>query len=151
MTQPGELHTQAFYLRADEDFAAAIDASDVALDQVIEAKSRVLDLRERVKDMEAECLINGGQGIYTFGPQDNEKKRDAKLRLSLKEWDSYQSLRKELGEAERELDRAEARRDTAGNRINHARRRIDAYLAASNQRAAVLTVTQEAARPRGRN
>lgn len=142
MTQPGELHTQAFFLRADADFAAAIDATDVAVDEVIEAKGRVLELRERQRDMEAENLERGGFGLHTIPPgQTNEKRRDALLRLALRDWPEYQALRKELGQAERELDRAEARRDIAGNRMALSRRRMDAFLAAASQRAAVLAIT----------
>lgn len=152
MTQPGELHTQSFFLRADADFSAAIDAADVAMDEVTEVKGRVLELREQVRDMEAENLERGGFGIHTVPiGGTNEKRREAILRLALRDWPEYQALRKALGQAERELDRAEARRDIAGNRMALSRRRMDAYLAASNQRAAVLSVTQEAKTPRGRN
>jgi hypothetical protein len=152
MTQPGEVNKQEFFLAADYDFATAIDAADVAYDDVIDAKARVLAMREVVRDMEAECLVNGGRGNYSIPVgQTNDKKRDAIIRLALRDWPQYQEQRLALGEAERELDRAEARRDTALNRMARSRRRMDGYLAAANQRAAVLTVTQEATRPRGRN
>ena len=136
----GELHTQRFFSAADEGYEDAMAAYEEALIVVSDAKAVAFDARERVKDVEAEYVMNGAGGHLSPGMTD--KKREMVVRVNIKDYAPYQEARKALRDAEAELDRAEARRDTAANRMALYRRRMDAYLAASNQRAAVLSANQ---------
>lgn len=147
---PGEMHLQAFFLAADAGYEQAMAAFEDALEVVADAKSAVFEAREAVRDIEAEYIMNGGHGQWTIGPGMTEKKRDVVVRVGLKNWQPYQDAKKVLATAERELDRAEARRDTAANRMALYRRRMDGYLAAANQRAALLSAHAEATEARRR-
>ena len=144
----GEMHQQAFFVAADAGYEQAMSAYEDALDIVADAKAAVFEARETAKDIEAEYVMNGGHGKWTIGPGMTDKKRDLVVRVGLKNWPDYQAAKKALAAAERELDRAEARRDTAANRMALYRRRMDGYLAASNQRAAVLSAHTEGIKPR---
>lgn len=144
----GEMHTQAFFAAADAGYEQAMRAYEDALEIVADAKAATFEAREAARDVEAEYVMNGGHGQWTIGPGMTEKKRDLVVRVGLKNWPAYQAARCALATAERELDRAEARRDTAANRMALYRRRMDGYLAASNQRAAVLSAQTEGAKPR---
>jgi hypothetical protein len=144
----GEMHTQAFFAAADAGYEQAMRAYEDALEIVADAKSGTFEAREAVRDVEAEYVVNGGHGQWVVSPGMTEKKRDLVVRVGLKHWPAYQSAKRALTDAERELDRAEARRDTAANRMALYRRRMDGYLAASNQRAAVLSAQTEGAKPR---
>jgi len=142
------MHQQAFFVAADAGYEQAMSAYEDALDIVADAKAAVFEARETAKDIEAEYVMNGGHGKWTIGPGMTDKKRDLVVRVGLKNWPDYQAAKKALAAAERELDRAEARRDTAANRMALYRRRMDGYLAASNQRAAVLSAHTEGIKPR---
>lgn len=144
----GEMHTQAFFAAADAGYEQAMHAYEDALEIVADAKAATIEAREAARDVEAEYIMNGGHGQWTIGPGMTEKKRDLVVRVGSKNWPAYQAARRALATAERELDRAEARRDTAANRMALYRRRMDGYLAASNQRAAVLSAQTEGAKPR---
>ena len=144
----GEVHTQAFFLAADAGYEQAMSAYEDALEVVADAKGAVFDARDALKDIEAEYVMNGGHGQWAISPGMTEKKRDLVVRVGLKNWQPYQDAKKVLATAERELDRAEARRDTAANRMALYRRRMDGYLAAANQRAALLSAHTEGTKPR---
>lgn len=131
---------QSYFVSADEGYGQAMAEYEDALEVVADAKAVAFDARERVKDIEAEFVLNGANGHISAGM--TEKKREMVVRVQIKDFAPYQQARQALREAERELDRAEARRDTAANRMALYRRRLDAYLAASNQRAAVLQAHQ---------
>jgi hypothetical protein len=138
VTQPGELHTQAYFLKASEAYEMAMAAFTDALDVVADAKAAVFEAKDRMRDIEDDEVIHGGHGLYSVAGVTNKEKRDALIRAGLKDRPEYVQARKDVLAAERELDRAEALRDTAANRMAIERRRCDAYLAAANQRAAVL-------------
>ncbi len=139
MTSPGELHTQGYFLRSSEAYEQAMVAYSDALEVVADAKSAVFEAKDRMRNIEDEVLVNGGAGKHTISPSmPNKEKRDAVIRLALRETPAYVQARQDVLAFERELDRAEALRDTAANRMAIERRRCDAYLAAANQRAAVL-------------
>jgi len=146
----GEVHTQAFFLAADASYEQAMGAYEDALELVADAKSVLFEARDAARDIEAEYVVNGGHAQWTIGPGMTEKKRDLVVRVGLKNWPDYQVAKQALAAAERELDRAEARRDTAANRMALYRRRMDGYLAASNQRAAVLSARIEGSKSQGR-
>ncbi|MCR4340618.1 MAG: hypothetical protein NUW01_12125 [Gemmatimonadaceae bacterium] len=144
----GEVHQQAFYVAADAGYEQAMGSYEDALELVADAKATLFEAREKLRDIEAEYVVNGGHAQWTVSPGMTEKKRELVVRVGLKNWPDYQAARKTLTTAERELDRAEARRDTAANRMALYRRRMDAFLAASNQRAAVLSAHTEGIKPR---
>lgn len=133
------VHTQQWFLNASDAYADAMVVFRDEQDQVADARMAVYDARERVKDLEAEMLVNGGAGKYTVGTGD-AKRREAVIRLALREDNDYQTASKALQRLERALDRAEANRDNAANQMSLQKRRIDAYLAAASQQAAILTV-----------
>lgn len=136
----GELHTQAYFAKASAAYEDAMAAYADALEVVADAKAVLFEAKDRVRELEDENTVNGGSGKYTVTPSmTNKEKRDAVLRLALKDSQAFQEARRALLKAERDLDRAEALRDTAANRMAIERRRCDAYLAAANQRAAVLS------------
>jgi len=139
----GEMHTQAFFAAADAGYEQAMRGYEDALEIVADAKAATFDAREAARDIEAEYIVNGGHGQWSIAPGMTEKKRDLVVRVGLKNWPAYQNAKRALAEAERDLDRAEARRDTAANRMALYRRRMDGYLAASTQRAAVLSAHTE--------
>lgn len=147
----GEVHQQAFYVAADAGYEQAMGSYEEALEVVADAKAVLFEARDRVRDIEAEYIVNGGHGQWVVSPGMTEKKRELVTRVGLKNWPEYQAAKKTLATAERELDRAEARRDTAANRMALYRRRMDGYLAASNQRAAVLSAHTEGTKPQRRN
>ena len=135
----GELHTQAYFVKASAAYEEAMAAYSDSLEIVADAKGILFDAKDFLRNIEDEVLVNGGYGMHKISPAISTKeKRDAMIRLSLKAMPEYQQARTALAKAERELDRAEALRDTAGNRMAIERRRCDAYLAAAHQRAAVL-------------
>ena len=135
----GVLYLQDYFLKAIAAYEAATAAYGDALEVVADAKSVLFEAKDRARDIEDETLVNGGAGIHTVNPSMTATKRDAVVRLALKTIPAYQAARTALQRAERELDRAEALRDTSANRMAIERRRADAYLAAANQRAAVLS------------
>lgn len=134
----GELHTQSYFVRASAAYEEAMAAYSDALEVVADAKAALFEAKDRARELEDENMVNGGSGKHTVNPSMTASKRDAVLRLALKEDSAFQTARKALLTAERDLDRAEAIRDNAANRMAIERRRCDAYLAAANQRAAVL-------------
>ena len=133
------IHTQAWFHDASNAYEEAIVVFRDEQDQVADARMAVYDARERVKDLEAEMLVNGGAGKYTVGTGD-AKRREAVIRLALREDNDYQTASKALEQLERALDRAEANRDNAANQMSLSKRRMDAFLAAASQQAAILTV-----------
>ena len=135
----GELHTQAYFAKASAAYEEAMTAFSDSLEVVADVKSAVFEAKDRLRNIEDEELVNGGHGLYTVTPSMTTKeKRDAVVRLALKDRSDWQQARVDALTLERELDRAEALRDTAANRMAIERRRCDAYLAAATQRAAVL-------------
>lgn len=134
----GELHTQAYFVKASTAYEEAMAAYGDALEVVADAKAALFEAKDRARELEDENTVNGGSGAHTVSPSMTATKRDAVLRLALRDSQSFQDARKALLRAERELDRAETLRDNAANRMAIERRRCDAYLAAANQRAAVL-------------
>ena len=138
-TAVGELHTQAYFAKASAAYEEAMTAFSDSLEVVADAKSAVFEAKDQLRSIEDEVLVNGGYRQYTISPADtNKEKREAKTRLALREMPEYVDARQNVMRTERELDRAEALRDTAANRMAIERRRCDAYLAAATQRAAVL-------------
>lgn len=138
MTQPGELHLQAYFVKSSAAYDDAMATYADALEVVADAKTVLFEAKDRLREIEDENVVNGGSGVNTISPSMTATKRDAVLRLALRDSAVFQDARRALQKAERELDRAEALRDTAANRMAIERRRCDAYLAAANQRAAVL-------------
>jgi hypothetical protein len=135
----GELHTQAYFAKASAAYEEAMTAFSDSLEVVADAKSAVFEAKDRIRNIEDEVMVNGAAGIYRISAADtNKEKREAKIRLALRDMPEYVEARTAVLRAERELDRAEALRDTAANRMAIERRRCDAYLAAATQRAAVL-------------
>lgn len=133
------IHTQQWFLEASDAYQDAMVVFRDEQEHVADRRQAVYVARERLKDLEADMLVNGGSGKYTISATAKEK-RDAILRLALADSEEYVAAQKSLRSLERELDIAEAARDDAANQMSLQKRRMDAYLAAASQQAAILTV-----------
>ena len=136
------IHTQAWFHDASTAYEEAMVVYRDSQESVADARSAVYSARERLKDLEAAMLVNGGAGQWVIGTGD-AKRREAVLRLALRDDESYQVASKELQRLERALDRAEAGRDNAANQMSLQKRRMDAYLSAANLAAATRVLDRD--------
>lgn len=144
MTAPtlDRIHLQSWFHDASDAYADAMTVYRDELDAVADARMAVYVARERLKDLEAVMLVNGGAGQWVIGTGD-AKRREAVLRLALRDDNEYQVASKELQRLERALDRAEANRDSAANQMSLQKRRMDAFLAAAELAAATRILSRD--------